>query len=166
MIRGLDAAKYFISLDKEGSLFNKNLITMNGRRFYEGNARLNKYLHLAQNIYIAKTGKPLMDSVFFAYDNGAVVPEIQESYSALLNLKNKSDITIPNDEKEFLDKIFLVFKNATLDELIDMSHEDSEWLNKHNYYDKEHQKMDTLARAEEYKEQYADIVKVMDRMVI
>ena len=48
MLRGVDVAKYFISLDTEHILFNKTLRTQNGRTFYEGNARLNKYMHLAQ----------------------------------------------------------------------------------------------------------------------
>ena len=88
MVRGLDAAKYLLSKDTNGELFNKRLTSKNGRNFYEGNARLNKYLHLAQNIYIAKTGEQLLDSIFYAYDNGAVIPEVQENYVVLLNQKN------------------------------------------------------------------------------
>lgn len=68
MLRGIDVARYFLSLDKEHKLFGRALRNQNGRNFYEGNARLNKYLHLAQNIYIAKYGTPMMDSVFYAYD--------------------------------------------------------------------------------------------------
>lgn len=165
MVRGFDAARYILSKDTDCDLFNKRLISKNGRNFYEGNARLNKYLHLAQNIYIAKTGEPLLDSTFYAYDNGAVVPEIQETYAVLLNQKNNTN-ELPKEIKDFLDKIFVVFKNASLDELIELSHEDSEWLDKHPYYNKEDQKMNSLERVDEYKKQYADIVKVMDRMRI
>ena len=127
MIRGIDAALYILSLDKKHELFNKNLRTQNGRRFYEGNARLNKYMHLAQNIYIAKYGEPLMDSVFYAYDNGAVDPKIQENYSVLLERKDKN-VVMEDNEKKFLDAIYKAFRNATLDELIELSHEDSEWI--------------------------------------
>lgn len=163
MLRGIDAALYILSLDKEHKLFDKNLRVQNGRKFYEGNARLNKYLHLAQNIYIAKYGKPLMDSVFYAYDNGAVDPKVQENYAVLLERTNK-DITIGETEKKYLDTIYQVFRNATLDELIELSHEDSEWVKKHRYYQKDDQKMDSMAYKEEYAEQYADMVKVMGRM--
>lgn len=163
MIRGIDAALYILSLDKKHELFNKNLRTQNGRRFYEGNARLNKYMHLAQNIYIAKYGEPLMDSVFYAYDNGAVDPKIQENYSVLLERKDKN-VVMEDNAKKFLDAIYKAFRNATLDELIELSHEDSEWIDKHNYYQKNDQKMDSMARKEEYAKQYADMVKVLERM--
>ena len=52
MLRDVTVAQYLLSRDKDRKLFNKNLIQRNGREFYEGNARLNKYLLLAQNIYI------------------------------------------------------------------------------------------------------------------
>lgn len=163
MLRGIDVARYILSLDKDQELFNKQLRVQSGRTFYEGNARLNKYLHLAQNIYIAKYGKPLMNSVFYAYDNGAVDPNVQEKYSVLLNQRN-SVPDIPDEKAEYLQKIFKVFQNATLDELIELSHEDSEWIEKHGYYKKEDQRMDSMSRKEEYAEQYADIIKVMERM--
>lgn len=163
MLRGIDVARYFLSLDNEHKLFNRDLRHQNGRTFYEGNARLNKYLHLTQNIYIAKYGKPMMDSVFYAYDNGAVDPKVQESYSVLLNSRD----TVPeisNEEAKYLRKIFKAFYHASLDELIELSHEDPEWIDKHGYYKKEDQKMDSLAHKEEYMKQYADIIKVLERM--
>lgn len=164
MLRGIDVAKYILSLDPHHQLFNKNLCKKNGRTFYEGNARLNKYMHLAQNIYIAKYGKPLMDSVFYAYDNGAVDTKIQENYSVLLNSSDKSP-NIDASDAEYLKKIFKIFSGATLDELIELSHEDSEWAEKHNYYKKEDQIMDSMSRKEEYANQYADIIKILERMV-
>ena len=165
MIRGIDAAIYILSLDKEHELFNKTLREQNGRTFYEGNARLNKYMHLAQNIYIAKYQKPLMDSVFYAYDNGAVDPNVQENYSVLLERRNQN-IMLPETEKKFLDTIYAAFQHATLDELIELSHEDSEWIDKHNFYKKEEQRMDSMAHKEEYAEQYADMIKIMEKMDI
>ena len=163
MMKGIDVARYFLSLDKDGEIFNKELRTQNGRTFYEGNARLNKYMHLAQNIYIAKYGTLLMDSVFYAYDNGAVDPEVQKNYSVLLERKNEN-VSMPEREKNFLSGIFKAFRNASLDELIEMSHEDSEWLDKHNYYKKEDQRMDSMSRIGEYRAQYADMIKVLERM--
>ena len=94
MLSALQVAKYFLSLDESGTLFNKNIIEKNGRKFYEGNARLNKYLHLAQNIYIAKTGNPLMDADFYAYDNGAVVPSVQERYAVILAEKKTLTVCV------------------------------------------------------------------------
>ena len=37
-------AKYFLSKDPTRTLFNNNVVERNNRKFYEGNARLNKYL--------------------------------------------------------------------------------------------------------------------------
>lgn len=163
MLRGIDAALYILSLDKEHTVFTKQLRLQNGRKFYEGNARLNKYLHMAQNIYIAKYGELLMDSVFYAYDNGAVDPNVQEKYSVLLERRDHP-VSLTDQEKKFLDSIYQAFLHASLDELIELSHEDSEWIEKHAYYHKEDQKMDSMSRKEEYAEQYADMIKVLERM--
>lgn len=157
-------ANYLLSKDTSKSLFNKNLVRKNGRSFYEGNARLNKYLHLAQNIYIAKTGEKLFSEDLYAYDNGAVAPSVQTNYSILLSRNEVS--TLPGDIQSYLDKIYAVFENATLDELIELSHEDSEWVDKHHHYAKADQRMDSLSRVEEYRKQYSDIIMVMDRMTV
>ena len=50
MINAELVAKYFLSKDNERKLFNMNVVTYNNRNFYEGNARLNKYLFLSQNV--------------------------------------------------------------------------------------------------------------------
>ena len=157
MFSAVQIAEYFLSKDPDRKIFNKNLITKNNRKFYEGNARINKYLHLTQNIYIAKTGKKLFEDDLYAYDNGAVASDVQENYSILVERNSIS--TLPDDIKKYLDKIFVVLKNAELDE-------HAEWQSKHSYYSKEEQKMDSLSRADEYKNQYKDIIKVMDRMTI
>lgn len=164
MLKGIDVARYFLSKDPDRKLFNKELETKNGRTFYEGNARLNKYLHMAQNIYIAKTGSKLFDDDLYAYDNGAVLPRVQENYSVLYGRHTEPEL--PDGAKEYLDKIYAVFEGATLDELIELSHEDDEWVAKSGYYQKSAQRMDSLSRADEYREQYADIIKVMDRMAV
>ena len=52
-----DVAQYFISKDEDRLLFNTKDVELNGRKFYEGNARLNKYLFLAQVVYLAKYDK-------------------------------------------------------------------------------------------------------------
>lgn len=163
MIGVVDAAKYLISLDTDRTVFNKNLVERENRKFYEGNARLNKYLHLAQNIYIAKTGEPLLDTVFYAYDNGAVAPDVLDKYSVLLE-RNWKVPKLPADAEDFLKRIYKAFSGAELDELIELSHEDSEWESKHRYYKKNDQRMDSMKHKEEYREQYADMVKVLERM--
>lgn len=162
MLNDITIAQYFLSKDQDRTLFNKNVVSKNGRSFYEGNARLNKYLHLAQNIYIAMTGAKLFEEDLYAYDNGAVALAVQENYAILL-----SRIVIPalpEKIRDFLDKLYAVLANASLDELIEISHEDEAWQEKHTYYAKENQRMDSLSHLVEYQEQYRDIIKVMERM--
>lgn len=162
MLQDVNVAKYFLAKDVGRKLFNKNLVHRCGRDFYEGNARLNKYLHLAQNIYIAKTGNKLFSEDLYAYDNGAVSPSVQGNYSLLLSRTDVPEIS--SEISAFLDKIYAIFQNASLDELIELSHEDSEWIGKHGYYGKAEQRMNSLAHAAEYATQYKDIIKVMDRL--
>ena len=162
MLMATDVAEYFLSKDEQRELFTKKLIQKNGRSFYEGNARLNKYLHITQNLFIAKTGRRLFEDSLYAYDNGAVVTSVQENYSILFARNVKPDIS--SEISDFLDRVFLLLRNATLDELIELSHEDVEWRNKHEFYDKQNQKMDSMLHVAEYKEQYADVLRVMEKI--
>lgn len=165
MLKAIDIACFFLDLDVDKSVFTKNLVEKNDRKFWDGNAKLNKFLHLAQNIYIAKTGQKLIADDFYAYDNGAVVPSVQENYSSLLKFHANRDISsITDEQKEFLKKFFKAFKSADLDELIALSHEDDVWKEKAMYYRKPDQKMDMAVDIAKYKEQYGDIVRVLDRM--
>lgn len=159
---GTHIAQWFLLQDPDETIFTKNLVYKNGRSFYEGNARLNKYLHLAQNIYIAKTGNKLFEDSLYAYDNGGVIPQVQENFSALLN--SKQCPILSNDIARFLQKIYIILQNATLDELIELSHEDDEWKEKCNYYNRQDQEMDSLKHAAEYAEQYKDILYIMENM--
>lgn len=160
-----DLANYFLSLDPDRQYFNQKLINRNGSTFYEGNARLNKYMHLAQNIYIAMTGNLLIDSPFYAYNNGAVIPDIQRDYRVLLNSRNEYS-GISSEQMLLLRKIFEAIKNADIDEIIEIDHEDKAWIDKHNGETMAEQKMDSLQYKEIYEKQYADMIKVLNRMKI
>jgi uncharacterized phage-associated protein len=166
MLKPTDVAIYFFRKDPEQILFNRNLIERNGRTFYEGNARINKYLHLVQNIYIAMTGTPLMDVVFYAYDNGAVTLEVQENFIFLQNRAGATPVSFGSNVDDFLNKFYVAFLNADIDELIAISHQDSEWANKNAYHSKEKQVMDSLSMVETYKKQYAGIIFVLNRMTV
>ena len=160
MIYDTDAAKYFISKDNEHQLFNADITERDGRLYCDGNIRLNKFLHLAQNIYYAKTGRALIDTIFYAYDDGAAIPKIRECYFKLIceapyNIKFDYETTV------FLDRFYQAFKNASVDELIELSREDIEWKEKYLYFDNESQKMDMTAHPDEYRQQYADIIDAM-----
>lgn len=126
MISASLVAKYYLSKDPERVLFNNNIVIKNGRKFYEGNARLNKYLFLSQVVYLAKYEKKLIEDNFVAYDNGPVIEDIMHCYP-LISSRNES-VEIDNNIKEFLDKIYDSLINASYDELIEITHEDPEWI--------------------------------------
>ena len=160
-----DVVNYFFSLDPNREYFNQKLITRNGSSFYEGNARLNKYLHLSQNIYLAMTGELLMDASFYAYSNGAVIPSVQRDYRRLSASSKNADVSmIPAETRLFLKKIFIAFQSADIDEIIEIDHEDDAWLEKCHETNYESQKIDSLKYADKYKQQYADMIKVLGRM--
>lgn len=162
-----DIALFFLLKDKNGVVFTQNLVDKNGHTFYDGNARLNKFLQLARNIYYAKYGELLFDDDLLAYDNGGVVPEVQKAYRYLCYNKNKlaGSIHIDDKAKRFLDVFYTIFKDAPVDELIDLSHEDDAWLEKHRFGTKTNLlKMDTKKYLSDYKKQYQDILNVMEAM--
>ena len=162
MLRAINVARYFLFLDTNGQTFRAELVSRNGKTFSEGNARLNKYLHIAQNLYIAQTGNKLFSDDLYAFDNGAVVPAVREKYT-LLCRTTKAKPEIPDAYIMFLNKIYKVLMNASLDELIEISHEDSEWQARNPQRD--NQRMNSLAHVDEYSRQYADMLKIMDKMV-
>lgn len=159
MINAETIASYFLSKDPKRKLFNNNLVEKNNRKFYEGNARLNKYLFLAQVVYFARYEQRLISDNFLAYANGPIVKKIQTNYLSLSN--NHKNIDIPQDIKKFLDKIYDALKDANYDELIEITHEDPEWirLSKQTlcgptmYLEK---------HIREYKQRYKGIIEALD----
>ncbi len=125
MLEANDVAKYFLSKDPERVIFNRKIIEYNGRKSYEGNVRINKYLFLAQVVYLAKYESKLFSDEFIAYDNGPIIKEIMVNFQRMTNDYNVSKIN--TETKTFLDKIYFSLENAECEELIEISHDDPEW---------------------------------------
>ena len=155
-----ELAKYILSLDSSDQVFHYEPIVLNGRETLAGKVRLNKYLHIMQMMYIALYDEKLFDENMYAYDNGAVIDEILNSYGELR--KNRNKYTIKNAEmiKPFVEKMYNLLKPAPLDILIEISHQDEEWIKKHNYYEKSDQLMNIDSQKENYKELCADFIKL------
>ena len=166
MVKAIDAARFLISLDPQRQYFNTHLICLNNREFYEGNARLNKILHLAQNMYIGKTAEKLIDTDFYAYDNGGVIREIQENYAFLLGTQPETMYPIDSIAATFLHKVYLMLKDAPIRDLIEIDHEDPAWLEKHAFYYKPDQIMDSLKYTKDYQDRYEAANFYLDRMVL
>lgn len=161
MEKAENIAKYLLSLDKNNEIFNNNLITLNGRECYEGNVRLNKYLHIMQMVYFAMTDKKLFDDLMYAFDNGVVVGTVMNNYKYLCSTKNEYEF-IDTSIKEFILKMFDILKYAPLDELINISHQDEEWIKKHNFYKKKDQLIDVDSQKENYKAMCADFIEMLN----
>ncbi len=157
-MKAIEVAKYYLSKDINGQLFNNNIVVKNERKFYEGNARLNKYLFLAQVVYLARYERKLFDDDFVAYDNGPVLVDIMKEYSHIANNNKK---TIINDsDKIFLDKIYDALKNATYEELIDITHEDPEWIKlSHDTYNAP--VMNLEENIAEYQKRYKGLIEAL-----
>lgn len=157
-MKAIEVAKYYLSKDINDQLFNNNIVVKNERKFYEGNARLNKYLFLTQVVYLAKYGRKLFDDNFVAYDNGPVLVDIMKEYSHIAN-NNKKTIINDND-KMFLDKIYDALKNATYEELIDITHEDPEWIKlSHDTYNAP--VMNLEENIAEYQKRYKGLIEAL-----
>ena len=158
MVDALLIAKYYLSKDPKRLLFNNNVVIQNGRKFYEGNARLNKYLFLSQVVYLAKYEKRLIKDNFVAYDNGPVIKDIINMYPIISSRQEK--VIVSNEIKNFLDKIYDSLVNASYQELIEITHEDPEWirLSKDTF---NAPIMDLENNIEEYKQRYKGIIAAL-----
>ena len=98
-----DVANFYIDLS------NKD-------KFDDGitNMRINKLLYFAQGHYLLRTGFPLFDEDFYAWDFGPVIPKIYQKYSHLQN----SRITFTDKSYDFK-----LFDTVELNVLIDVSME-------------------------------------------
>ena len=154
-------AKYILFLDKNNDIFINNLLTLNGRDCYEGNVRLNKYLHIMQMVYFAMTDKKLFNEEMYAFNNGVVVNSVMNNYVYLKSTKNSYNISDEN-VKKYIEKMFNILKYAPLEDLIEISHQDEEWKKKHNYYQKKDQLIDVDSQKENYKIMCADFIEMLD----
>ncbi|MDR0930428.1 MAG: SocA family protein [Clostridiales bacterium] len=166
MYEAIEIAKYFLNKDPKRTYFNHNLITRQGiggeQKFYEGNAKLNKFLHIAQELYIARTGKQLISDDFYAFTHGAIVDSVRNEFNVRLYKTGILDVNITDEEtKDFLDRIYNILKSASIDDLIELSHEDDEWQEKSRATQKTQQKMNFMKNAIVYKERFSDALKYM-----
>ena len=166
MTSATNIAKYFLQKDVTREIFTSETIMRGMRNFAVGNARLNKYLHIAQNMWIAKTGELLFPQRLYAFENGAVVEDVRLNYNMLAKNPMHHDIQLSEDLRAFLDKFYIMLKNATIDDLIELSHQDNEWVAKNKLRTKNEQEMDSLSRKSEYMEQYADALIILERICL
>lgn len=160
MVTASEVAKYFLSKDKNRKIFKENVIEINNIKSYEGNIRLNKYLYFAQTVYLAKYGELLFPENIIAYVNGPVVKEVMSQFPVINNNANNEKIVLEEKVRIFLDKIYDALKDASCEELIEISHEDTAWkeLSGNTY---ESPVIDIKKYQKKYEKQYEGLIKVM-----
>jgi uncharacterized phage-associated protein len=156
-------AQYLLSKDREARVFapvdDEHVVAMDGSTRHEGNVRLNKCLHIAQNLHIAMYGEKLFADDLYACTIGGVVPVVQDNYALLRKGVQLDSPLADGDVERFLDRFSDIYDHAPLDELVEISREDPEWVEKSALAHGQ-QKMDSLNHIEDYKEQYEDAVYV------
>ena len=159
----LDIAKYLLSIDEKKKFTSDKLIKKQCNPFREGNAMLNKYLFFAQVLYFTKTKELLFNEDILAFDNGPVIEEVRTKYNILVNTENKYN-DIDENKKEFLNKLYKFLNKASLDELIEISHTDKNWVKKHNEYSKVNQVMDIKNNYDYYSFTYEDALYLKEML--
>ena len=156
MLHAETIAKHIIERDKNGCsyLFPSSGPRGNWRDFDKGNVRLNQYLHILQNLWIAKTGEKLFAENMMAEKYGGVVPEVWERYLAFAASEEMSP-----DVAAWIDRMCDIMDYAEVYELTDYTLDDPEWVEK---VGSENRKMDSLARAAEYRQLYENTLAVWE----
>ncbi len=159
----IEIAKYLLNIDDKKKFTSSKLIKKSGNPFKEGNAMLNKYLFFAQVLYFVKTKELLFSEEILAFDNGPVVEKVRQSYNILIKIDN-TNYNIDESKKEFLDKLYKFLDKASLDELIEISHTDKNWVEKNKEYSKVDQIMDIKSNYEYYSFNYEDALYLMEKI--
>ncbi|MCG7431880.1 DUF4065 domain-containing protein [Kocuria indica] len=99
--------------------------------------KLHKLLYFAQANYLASTGKRLFDSNMEAFEHGPVISDIRLEYQKFGQqtivvedphvASQDSNNPIPEDVKQFLERIWDRFGDLSASKLRRMSHEDAPW---------------------------------------
>ena len=116
-------------------------------------------MYFSQTVYLAKYGELLFNEPIQAYDNGPIVKNVQESYAVMYASENK-EVELDDKIKVFLDKIYEALKNATYEELVEITHEDTAWkeLSNKTY---NAPVIDIMKYQKKYEKQYKGLIKVM-----
>ena len=96
------------------------------------NLKAQKLLYYAQGMILAKTGKPLFDADFVAWQHGPVIPDVYEKLKTFgrrqIEPKGEFDISLFTDEElNILISVYKTFGQYSAWKLRDMTHSESPW---------------------------------------
>ncbi len=122
MIRALDIAEYFLTLQDEDA---GDAIS---------NLKLQKLLYYAQGLYLALNGRKLFDEKIKAWQHGPVVPEVWHNYKEFGNRSIEPPTgfdpdVLPEEVTQHLDEIWQAFGQFSAWRLRDMTHSEAPYEN-------------------------------------
>lgn len=121
-IRPLDVVKFFLRL-QDADVDTGDVIT---------NLKAQKLLYYAQGVLLARTGKPLFEDDFVAWQHGPVIPdlyrELKSFGSSQIKLDDDLDLDIFSDQQmDLLISVYKTYGQFSAWKLRDMTHSESPW---------------------------------------
>lgn len=125
--KAVNVGRYFLSKDPKARIFplQKKVLAHDFKHHIEGVVRLSIYMQIAQNIHIAWKEKPLFRARAEAREVGAIYPFIQEKF--VFMQEDTTPVDLDSETRKYLDIIYNLLKNATTNELIELSRDDIAW---------------------------------------
>jgi uncharacterized phage-associated protein len=126
-ISAMEVARLLLSYDPERKYFKEGKMSSktNETNPTIGNFRLNKMLHVCQMLHYAKYGKPLFSEYLRAYPHGAIVYIVFKNFFSLFYEElEPQEISIKEEKKKFINKVYCYFKKNSDQELENFSHDD------------------------------------------
>jgi uncharacterized phage-associated protein len=124
----VDIAKLLLSYDLKREYFKDGEMTSWTEETNPptiGNFRLNKMLHICYMLYYSKYGEPLFYEDLRAFSRGAVVYKIFKKFIQLSQEElEPQQISIREEDKKFVNKVYCYFKEVSDNELESFSHDD------------------------------------------
>jgi hypothetical protein len=158
VLTAVQVGKYHMEKDIECKVFTRRKMTINDSEQYEGNIRLNEYLHFAQILYLAYYSKPLFMEDLYAAKESVIVMSVYEMYTGVKFEKSAGFFDLNKQKKHFLDCIYNYFEPKTLDEILELSHRDIEWREKSAMLTRFRPMNPVIAMAD-YRQTYVDVIR-------
>lgn len=148
--KAIDIANFFLSLDKENTIFKQD---KNSKQ------RLNNYLYCAQVNWIAKTCLPLFEDQILSAKAGGTIREIEKQYDELIN--NKQDIKLPYELADFLERIYKRLEYADNQGVTEVIQTDPAWQQYYYKNDKDGYPLNILGNTITYGKCYRSSVRAL-----
>ncbi|WP_246815517.1 Panacea domain-containing protein [Alloscardovia sp. HMSC034E08] len=96
--------------------------------------KLQKLVYYVQAMSLCRTGKPLIDTEFYAWINGSVSRELFNLHKGLFMIRRRDlqgvnpDEHIDEASKEIIDEVLIILGNETGNSLSERTHNEKPWI--------------------------------------